>query len=212
VPTSSSIAPVSSLAGVGAVDGTARIALLVVVVLLIAIVIAIAALAVVMRRRTAARHEEAAAPVPTPRPPRPVPQSAPSRPRRMPTGGSGTSAGLAVATSGMVCPTCRTEYAGLTYCTRDARRLVPAEEMLSGGRSAGGVCVSCRRAYEPGLRRCPHDGGELVPASVAAALRGKRSHDAPTGVLAKSCPACRQRFDLAARFCGHDGTDLVVVN
>ena len=208
---SSSIPPSTSwLWGVGAVDGTARIALLVVVVLLIAIVIAITALAVVMRRRTARPQEPAPTPAPRPSRPSPAPVSASVRPRRMPTGG--TAGGLAVATSGMVCPTCRTEYAGLTYCTRDARRLVPAEEMLSGGRSSGGVCVSCRRAYEPGLRRCPHDGGELVPASVAAALRGKRSHEAPTGVLAKSCPACRQRFDLAARFCGHDGTELVVVN
>jgi len=39
--------------GVGAVDGTARIALLIVVVLLVAIVAAVAALAIVMRRRTA---------------------------------------------------------------------------------------------------------------------------------------------------------------
>ena len=112
-----------------------------------------------------------------------------------------------------MCPTCRTEYEGLSFCTRDARRLVPAEEMLGGGRASGGVCVSCRRAYEPGIRRCPHDGGEVIPSSLAAALRTKQKQDAgPTGVLAKICPACRQRFDLAARFCGHDGTELVVVN
>src|SRR5688500_14023865 len=191
----SSIAMPDTLWSLGAVDGAARIALLVVVVLLLAIVVAIAALAIVMRRRTArppAPEEPAAT---APRPPR-ASATSPSRPKRMPTGGG--APGLAVATSGMVCPTCRTEYAGLIYCTRDARRLVPAEEMLAGGRSAGGVCVSSRRAYEPGLRRCPHDGGELVPASVAAALRGKPSNDAPTGVMAKACPACRQRFDLSA--------------
>jgi hypothetical protein len=199
--------------GVGAVDGTARIALLIVVVLLVAIVAAVAALAIVMRRRTARPAAAEAEPAPAPRTARASSQ-VPSRPRRAPShsGVAGGGGVLAVATSGMVCPTCRTEYAGLTYCTRDARRLVPAEEMLAGSRSSGGVCVSCRRAYEPGLRRCPHDGGELVPASVAAALRGKRPNDAATGVLAKNCPACRQRFDLAARFCGHDGTELVVVN
>jgi hypothetical protein len=171
----------------------------------------VTALAVVMRRRTA-RPVEAA--VPAPAPARTAPPSGPptARVRRAPSAPLAAAGGLAIATSGMVCPTCRTEYAGLTYCTRDARRLVPAEEMLGGGKSAGGVCVSCRRAYEPGLRRCPHDGGELVPAGVAAALRGKAKLDLVTGVLAKSCPACRQRFDLAARFCGHDGTELVVVN
>lgn len=197
--------------GVGAVDGTARIALLIVVVLLVAIVAAVAALAIVMRRRTARPAEIEAEPThPQPRIAR---APAPVRPRRMPSqSGLGGGGALAVATSGMVCPTCRTEYSGLTYCTRDARRLVPAEDMLSGTRSSGGVCVSCRRAYEPGLRRCPHDGGELVPASVAAALRGRKANEAATGVLAKTCPACRQRFDLAARFCGHDGTELVVVN
>jgi hypothetical protein len=195
----------------GAVDGPARIALMFVIVLLVAIVVAVSALAVIMKKRTARPVE---APAPAPAPVRSAPPSAPPvRVRRAPTSPMAAGGGLAVATSGMVCPTCRTEYAGLTYCTRDARRLVPAEEMLGGGKSAGGVCVSCRRAYEPGLRRCPHDGGELVPAGVAAALRGKdKREDPPTGVLAKNCPACRQRFDLAARFCGHDGTELVVVN
>jgi hypothetical protein len=200
--------------GVGAVDGTARIALLIVVVLLVAIVAAVAALAIVMRKRTARPAEVEPTPdTPTARVAR-ASTPMPSRPRRAPShsGVAGGGGALAVATSGMVCPTCRTEYAGLTYCTRDARRLVPAEEMLAGGRSSGGVCVSCRRAYEPGLRRCPHDGGELVPATVAAALRGRKPNDTATGVLAKNCPACRQRFDLAARFCGHDGTELVVVN
>jgi hypothetical protein len=197
---------------VGAVDGTARIALLVVVVLLIAIVAAVAALAVIMRRRTGRPAPPAAVgAVPSTR--LAAASGRPPRPKRATSQGAG--AGLAIATSGgsgMVCPTCRTEYAGLTYCTRDARRLVPAEEMLSGGRSAGGVCVSCRRAYEPGLRRCPHDGGELVPVGVAIALRGKKPDGAPTGVMAQLCPACRQVFDLAARFCGHDGTELVVIN
>jgi hypothetical protein len=195
----------------GAVDGPARVALMFVVVLLVAIVVAVTALAIVMRRRTARPSET---PAPAPAPSRPPPPSSPSTPRtRRAPSAPALAGGLAVATSGMVCPTCRTEYTGFVYCTRDARRLVPAEEMLGGSKSSGGVCVSCRRAYEPGLRRCPHDGGELVPSGVAAALRGKgRRDEPPTGVMAKNCPACRQRFDLAARFCGHDGTELVVVN
>jgi len=117
--------------------------------------------------------------------------------------------GLEVATSGMVCPTCRTEYAGMHYCQRDARRLVSAEDMLEG-RSTGGMCPRCGRAFDPGLRRCPHDGAELVPPQAYRATRP--AAPAPTGVLAKVCPVCRQRFDLSARFCGRDGHDLVVVN
>lgn len=209
-----------SLSSVGAVDGTARVALLVVVVLLLAIVVAVGALALVMRRRASRPRETDVVPSTAgQRIPLSLAFSASaaggpgtSPPRQRVSTPMGAGGGLAVASSGMVCPTCRTEYQGLSYCTRDARRLVPAEEMLAG-RSAGGVCVSCRRAYEPGLRRCPHDGGELVPATVAAALRGRRRQfTAPTGVIATICPSCRARFDLAARFCGHDGTELVVVN
>ena len=107
---------------------------------------------------------------------RPLPPRPRVRPQLVRGGGGG---GLAVATStAMVCPTCRTEYHGMTYCTRDARRLVPPEEMLGGplraltsGKSAGLVCMACRRAYEPGLRSCPHDGNELVPFPVYNATR-----------------------------------------
>jgi hypothetical protein len=116
---------------------------------------------------------------------------------------------LEVATSGMVCPTCRTEYAGMVYCQRDARRLVAAEQMLDG-RPTGGMCPRCARAFDPGVRKCPHDHVELVPPSAYRATRARTP--APTGVLAKVCPVCRQRFDLSSRFCGRDGHDLVVVN
>lgn len=120
-----------------------------------------------------------------------------------------TAGGLEVAASGMVCPTCRTEYAGLAYCPRDARRLVAAEDMLEG-RATGGMCPRCGRGFDPGLRRCPHDGAELVPP---AAYRATRKPDPPlTGVLGKACPVCRTRYDLSVRFCGKDGHDLVVVN
>jgi hypothetical protein len=155
-------------------------------------------------------------------PTEPLPRSPAARPPRPITGGGSSSpaiavvrsvrrvtGGLEVATSGMVCPTCRTEYAGMLYCQRDARRLVSAEDMLEG-RSTGGMCPRCGRAFDPGLRRCPHDGAELVPPQAYRATRP--AEPAPTGVLAKVCPVCRQRFDLSARFCGRDGHDLVVVN
>jgi len=122
----------------------------------------------------------------------------------------------------MVCPTCRTEYHGMIYCTRDARRLVPPEEMLGGpglgpmralSRSAGLVCMACRRAYEPGLRSCPHDGNELVPFPVYNATRPRRARTTePTGVIARICPVCGAKYDLNARFCGHDAGQLVVIN
>ena len=133
----------------------------------------------------------------------------------------GGGGGLAVATSSaMVCPTCRTEYHGMAYCTRDARRLVPPEEMLGGrspvggqGKSAGLVCMACRRAYEPGLRSCPHDGNELVPFPVYNATRPrKRGFTEPAGVIARICPVCAPKYDLNARFCGHDAGELVVIN
>jgi uncharacterized protein YbaR (Trm112 family) len=122
----------------------------------------------------------------------------------------------------MVCPTCRTEYHGLTYCTRDARRLVPPEELLGGpglgpmralSRSAGLVCMACRRAYEPGLRSCPHDGNDLVPFPVYNATRPRRARTTePAGVIARICPVCGSKYDLNARFCGHDAGQLVVIN
>ena len=195
--------------------------LLVVVVGLLALVIAgLIAMALIVRRRTRPGDDEVTAPVAL----QPVPPVAapPPRPRaRAMLARSGGGGGLAVATSSaMVCPTCRTEYHGLTYCTRDARRLVPPEEMLGGplralplGKSAGLVCMACRRAYEPGLRSCPHDGHELMPFPVYNATRPRRqSSSEPSGVIARICPVCGTKYDLNARFCGHDAGELVVIN
>ena len=199
-------------------------ALLVIVVGLLALVIlGLVAMVVLLRRRAKTLPQQPAgepALVPmsasAPVAPRPRPKPAVTR------GGGG--AGLAVATSSaMVCPTCRTEYHGMTYCTRDARRLVPPEEMLGGGhlgaaralgRSAGLVCMACRRAYEPGLRSCPHDGNELVPYTVynATRPRSRAKTNEPTGVVARICPVCSAKYDLNARFCGHDAGELVVIN
>ncbi|HTJ43805.1 MAG TPA: hypothetical protein VL463_16980 [Kofleriaceae bacterium] len=197
-----------------------RTTLVAVILLLGAVLVGLVALLVALRRR-APSEEPAETPAPTPMP-RPMPRvaSPPVRQtrRRAPSvpsaGGDLAVASSATSSSGMVCPTCRSEYQGHTYCIRDARRLVPAEEMLAGGRGPGGMCVACRRAFEPGLRRCPHDGGDVVPAALFWAMRGKKSREPQpiTGVNAKVCPVCRQRADLAARFCGHDGAELVVVN
>lgn len=189
--------------------------LIAVVGLLALVILGLVALALVLRRRNRAQPTSAPAPIP----PQPVTAAPPAMPRPRPRpamvrGGGG--GGLAVATSSaMVCPTCRTEYHGMTYCTHDARRLVPPEEMLGRGlgRSAGLVCMACRRAYEPGLRSCPHDGNELVPFPVYNATRPARRGTAePAGVIARICPVCTTKYDLNARFCGHDAGELVVIN
>jgi hypothetical protein len=197
---------------------TAEPLLIAVVGLLILVLAGLIAMALFVRRRSRPQ------PTPTVEParPQPQPERPPPRPRRPHAVRSTGGGGLAVATSSaMVCPTCRTEYHGLAYCTRDARRLVPPEEMLGGplramssGKSAGLVCMACRRAYEPGLRSCPHDGNELVPFPVynATRPRSRRNSTEPAGVIARICPVCGAKYDLNARFCGHDAGELVVIN
>lgn len=209
----------SGLPSTSVILAAAEPLLIAVVGLLVLVLAGLIAMALFVRRRSRPVAETAGQPVQL-QPPaeRPPPRPRP-RPAVMRGGGGG---GLAVATSSaMVCPTCRTEYHGLAYCTRDARRLVPPEEMLGGslramasGKSAGLVCMACRRAYEPGLRSCPHDGNELVPFPVynATRPRSRRNSTEPAGVVARICPVCGAKYDLNARFCGHDAGELVVIN
>jgi hypothetical protein len=123
----------------------------------------------------------------------------------------GVVGAIAVGASDRACPSCKTVYQDMIYCQKDARRLVPLEELAAAGRTGGLACPRCGRGFEHGLRRCPHDGGELVPLAMYQATRRRRD-SGPSGVLAKVCPVCRRRFDLSARFCGRDGHELVVVN
>jgi hypothetical protein len=209
----------SGLPSTSVILAAAEPLLIAVVGLLVLVLAGLIAMALFVRRRSRPVAEAAGQPVQL-QPPaeRPPPRPRP-RPAMMRGGGGG---GLAVATSSaMVCPTCRTEYHGLAYCTRDARRLVPPEEMLgsslrvvASGKSAGLVCMACRRAYEPGLRSCPHDGNELVPFPVynATRPRSRRNSTEPAGVIARICPVCGAKYDLNARFCGHDAGELVVIN
>jgi len=204
---------------------TAEPMLVAVVGLLLLVIAGLVAMAFLVRRRgkvvddTTDQMRALRAPAPPPPaapPPRPRP-----RPQMIRGGGGGGGLAVVATSSARVCPTCRTEFHGMTYCTRDARRLVPPEEMLGGplraaastSKSAGLVCMACRRAYEPGLRSCPHDGNELVPFPVYNATRPrKRNATEPAGVIARICPVCATKYDLNARFCGHDAGELVVIN
>ena len=206
---------------------TAEPMLVAVVGLLVLVIFGLVGMAFVVRRRGRVVENTTDPVRALPAPPPPV--APPPRPRpRAHVARAAGGGGLAVATSSaMVCPTCRTEFHGMTYCTRDARRLVPPEEMLGGplrggaglgslslsGKSTGLVCMACRRAYEPGLRSCPHDGNELVPFPVYNATRPRRrGATEPSGVIARICPVCGAKYDLNARFCGHDAGELVVIN
>lgn len=221
----SGFAPSTELLAVGApLAAISSTALMFAVVGLLAVVIAgLVAIILVLRRRGRPATEAPAATGPTTPAPPVLPAAPRARTPRPAVARGGGGAGLAVATSSaMVCPTCRTEYHGLTYCTRDARRLVLPEDMLGVGgaptkalsRSAGLVCMACRRAYEPGLRSCPHDGNELVPFPVynATRPRSRARTTEPAGVVARICPVCATKYDLNARFCGHDAGELVVIN
>ncbi len=147
---------------------------------------------------------------------------APASPRAAtPTPRPVAQAAALASTEPRVCPSCRSEHTGFTFCPRDARRLISPEEMLvlmQSDRTIGatlttGVCPRCRRAQAPGQRTCPHDGAAFVPrnALVHWPLR-PRAPTEPAGVIGKICPQCQARYDLGMRFCGHDGADLVVIN
>src|SRR6185312_13093886 len=85
------------------------------------VILGLIAMALMVRKRSRPVEEPVTEPVRlAPPPDRPPPPKPRVRPQLVRGGGGG---GLAVATStAMVCPTCRTEYHGMTYCTRDARR------------------------------------------------------------------------------------------
>jgi len=86
------------------------------------------------------------------------------------------------AAAKMVCPSCSSEFHGMTYCTRDARRLVPPAAIFGG-----------------------------LSMAIAARPLSNRAAE-PTGVIARICPLCASKYDLNARFCGRDGGELIVIN
>lgn len=62
------------------------------------------------------------------------------------------------------------------------------------------ICPACHRDYAPGLRFCPHDARELVPATdPVARVSGTGS----------TCPSCKRSFEAGKKFCAFDGEELV---
>jgi hypothetical protein len=151
--------------------------------------------------------------------PPPVPAAARrATPAATPGPAAGAASAEAVSVSAvpqgpMACPSCRREYeAGVRFCPHDARKLMPAAEIMERSRASGSVCPRCRRAFDAGVRFCPHDAEELVPLSLWEATQGKKHQAVPTGVLAKLCPQCNARYDLVSTFCAKDGAELVTIN
>jgi hypothetical protein len=62
------------------------------------------------------------------------------------------------------------------------------------------VCPACHRDYAPGLRFCPHDARDLIPATDPIARGGG------AGV---TCPTCKRSFEAGRKFCAFDGEELV---
>ncbi len=62
------------------------------------------------------------------------------------------------------------------------------------------VCPACHRDYAPGLRFCPHDARDLVPASDPAARAAGAG---------STCPTCKRSYDAGKKFCAFDGEELV---
>ena len=77
---------------------------------------------------------------------------------------------------------------------RRSRRLVAAT------RGPALICPACHRDYPPGMRFCPQDARDLVPATDPSARA------AGTGA---TCPTCKRSFDAGKKFCAFDGEELV---
>jgi len=91
---------------------------------------------------------------------------------------------------------------------RAKRRPAPDEHTFDAPRPPGEValraqamvCPACHRDYASGLRFCPHDARDLVPASDPAARAAGAG---------STCPTCRRSYDAGKKFCAFDGEELV---
>lgn len=173
--------------------------------------------AVLVRRRPVPAPPRRAAAPPAGTPSAVSPRHAAGPTPSFGSGGAGASAetvAVAAMPQGpMACPSCRREFeASVRFCPHDARKLMPASDIVERSRASGSVCPRCRRAYDAGVRFCPHDAEELVPVSLWEATHGKEQQVVPSGILAKLCPQCGMRYDLVSTFCAKDGAELVTIN
>jgi predicted amidophosphoribosyltransferase len=83
---------------------------------------------------------------------------------------------------------------------REAFADAPGAPMAPAPRAQAMVCPACHRDYAPGLRFCPQDARDLVPASDPAARAAGAG---------STCPSCKRSYDAAKRFCAFDGEELV---
>jgi hypothetical protein len=86
------------------------------------------------------------------------------------------------------------------HSAREAIPDVPRAPMEPPSRAQAMVCPACHRDYAPGLRFCPHDARDLVPASDPAAR---------AAAAGSTCPSCKRSYDAGKRFCALDGEELV---
>ena len=84
----------------------------------------------------------------------------------------------------------------------EAPAAVPAELGVTDPSTRGPalICPACHRDYPPGLRFCPQDARDLVPATDPIARASG------TGA---TCPTCKRSFDAGRKFCAFDGEELV---
>ena len=82
----------------------------------------------------------------------------------------------------------------------EAVRELPTAPRELAPRPQAMVCPACHRDYAQGLRFCPHDARDLVPASDPAARAAGAG---------STCPTCRRSYDAGKKFCAFDGEELV---
>jgi hypothetical protein len=79
----------------------------------------------------------------------------------------------------------------------------PIEPHSIGGRW---ICPTCRRAYPPEVKNCPHDKSLLIPYDEF-----KKAHKAKQTGRRTRCPKCGATYSDTTAFCPQDGAGLVAI-
>src|ERR1700722_14298614 len=83
---------------------------------------------------------------------------------------------------------------------REGMPAAPGVPIEPAPRAQAMVCPACHRDYAPGLRFCPHDARDLIPASDPAARAAGAG---------STCPTCRRSYDAGKKFCAFEAEALV---